>query len=113
MSWHGNEIHYGHGYTANLLYCFDWEVPNGIKREDINLVEGFGLTIHKMTPLYLVPILYMILKSFRNNEVPGLRLNLLSFPAFKIGSFFFFLVIVLNMYLCILPTKTMRKSDTP
>ncbi|KAK7829814.1 cytochrome p450 76c2 [Quercus suber] len=65
-------------------------VPNGIKREDINLVEGFGLTIHKMTPLYLVPIIFMILKSFRNNEVPGLRLNLLSFSAFKIGFFFFF-----------------------
>ena len=98
MSWHDNESHYGHGYIANLLYCFDWEVSNGIKREDINLVEGFGLTIHKMTPLYLVPVLYMILKSFRNNEAPGLRLNLLSFSAFKIGSFFF-LVIVLNMYL--------------
>lgn len=98
MSWHDNESHYGHGYIANLLYCFDWEVSNGIEREDINLVEGFDLTIHKMIPLYLVPVLYMILKSFRNNEVPGLRLNLLSFSAFKIGSFFF-LVIVLNMYL--------------
>ena len=28
---------------ANLLYCFDWEVPNGMKREDISLEENVGV----------------------------------------------------------------------
>ncbi|XP_058198698.1 cytochrome P450 71B10-like [Rhododendron vialii] len=43
---------------ANLLHCFNWELPEGMKREDISLEEGGGLTVHKKLPLYLVPVGY-------------------------------------------------------
>ena len=43
---------------ANLLYRFDWEVPNGMKREDISLEENVGIPISRKSPLYLVPIIY-------------------------------------------------------
>lgn len=43
---------------ANLLHCFDWELPPGMKIEDISMEEEAGLTAHKKLPLYLVPIKY-------------------------------------------------------
>ncbi|KAF6137758.1 hypothetical protein GIB67_040466 [Kingdonia uniflora] len=43
---------------ANLLYCFNWELPNGMKREDINMDESVGQTVHKKVPLHLIPIKY-------------------------------------------------------
>ncbi|XP_062230839.1 4-hydroxyphenylacetaldehyde oxime monooxygenase-like [Phragmites australis] len=41
---------------ANLLYCFDWELPEGMKEEDINMEETGQLVFRKMVPLCLVPI---------------------------------------------------------
>ena len=43
---------------AYLLYSFDWEMPSGMKREEISLEEEAGLTVHKKLPLYLVPVKY-------------------------------------------------------
>lgn len=43
---------------ANLLYWFDWEVPPGMKREDISMEEEGGLSFHRKTPLSLIPIRY-------------------------------------------------------
>ncbi|TVU09256.1 hypothetical protein EJB05_42713, partial [Eragrostis curvula] len=44
---------------ANLLYCFDWKLPEGVNEEDISMEEaGQGLTVHKKMPLVLVPIKY-------------------------------------------------------
>ncbi|KAK3039894.1 hypothetical protein RJ639_028287, partial [Escallonia herrerae] len=43
---------------ANLLHCFDWELPCGVKREDISVEEEVGLTVHKKFPLFLVPVKY-------------------------------------------------------
>ncbi|KAM3748526.1 hypothetical protein ACB098_05G116000 [Castanea mollissima] len=43
---------------ANLLYRFDWKLPNGMKREDVSVEEGIGLTIYRKLPLYLVPVIY-------------------------------------------------------
>lgn len=44
---------------ANLLHCFEWKVANnGMKGEEVNMEEEFGLTIRKKVPLYLVPIKY-------------------------------------------------------
>ncbi|PSR86236.1 4-hydroxyphenylacetaldehyde oxime monooxygenase [Actinidia chinensis var. chinensis] len=43
---------------ANLLHCFDWKIPSGMKREQISLEEEAGLTVHKKLPLYLVPEKY-------------------------------------------------------
>lgn len=44
--------------VANLLHCFDWELPNGMKCEDLSMEEEFGLNIRKKVPLHLVPIKY-------------------------------------------------------
>ncbi|CAL5065965.1 unnamed protein product [Urochloa decumbens] len=41
---------------ANLLYCFDWELPEGMKEEDIDMEETGQLAFRKMVPLCLVPI---------------------------------------------------------
>ncbi|KAM5571869.1 cytochrome P450 71A9 [Rosa sericea] len=38
---------------ANLLYRFDWELPNGMKREDLNMEEAAGITVQKKVPLCL------------------------------------------------------------
>ncbi|XP_060670692.1 cytochrome P450 71A9-like [Ziziphus jujuba] len=38
---------------ASLLYCFDWELPHGMKREDLDMEEAFGITMHKKVPLCL------------------------------------------------------------
>ena len=40
---------------ANLLHRFDWELPQGIRRQDLDMEEAFGLTMHKKVPLCLVP----------------------------------------------------------
>ncbi|XP_004305157.1 PREDICTED: cytochrome P450 71A9-like [Fragaria vesca subsp. vesca] len=45
---------------ANLLYRFDWELPDGMKTEDLDMKEAAGLIVHKKvqlclaaTPVYL------------------------------------------------------------
>ncbi|OVA18684.1 Cytochrome P450 [Macleaya cordata] len=43
---------------SNLLYHFDWELPKGMKKEDINMDESSGLTVHMKSALHLVPINY-------------------------------------------------------
>ncbi|XP_025797444.1 4-hydroxyphenylacetaldehyde oxime monooxygenase-like [Panicum hallii] len=40
---------------ANLLYCFDWAVPEGIAPEDVSMEETGRLTFHRKAPLVLVP----------------------------------------------------------
>ncbi|RWR75967.1 LOW QUALITY PROTEIN: Cytochrome P450 71A1 [Cinnamomum micranthum f. kanehirae] len=40
---------------ANLLYWFDWKLPQGLTEEDLDMSEAFGFTVHKKLPLYLVP----------------------------------------------------------
>ncbi|KAL0338778.1 UNVERIFIED_CONTAM: cytochrome [Sesamum angustifolium] len=39
---------------ANLLYLFDWGLPDGMKKEDIDNDISPGLTLHKKNPLLLV-----------------------------------------------------------
>lgn len=39
---------------ANLLYWFDWELPEGMGVENIDMEEAVGITMHKKTPLCLV-----------------------------------------------------------
>ncbi|XP_051123284.1 cytochrome P450 71A9-like isoform X2 [Andrographis paniculata] len=39
---------------ANLLYRFNWELPPGMSRDDIDLEEAVGITMHKKIPLVLV-----------------------------------------------------------
>lgn len=40
---------------ANLLYCFNWELPDGVRREDVSMEEEGSLTFHKKIPLMVVP----------------------------------------------------------
>ncbi|KAL9240122.1 hypothetical protein vseg_014379 [Gypsophila vaccaria] len=39
---------------ANLLYSFDWELPFGVKKEDVDTNGIPGITMHKKIPLCLV-----------------------------------------------------------
>lgn len=39
---------------ANLLHSYDWELPHGVSREDLDMQEAFGVTMHKKTPLWIV-----------------------------------------------------------
>ncbi|OVA20568.1 Cytochrome P450 [Macleaya cordata] len=40
---------------ANLLYWFDWELPSGTNRDELDMTEAFGLTVNKKIPLHVVP----------------------------------------------------------
>uniref|UniRef100_A0A803ND77 Cytochrome P450 n=1 Tax=Chenopodium quinoa TaxID=63459 RepID=A0A803ND77_CHEQI len=39
---------------ANLLYFFDWELPSGLRRDDIDTEVQLGVTMHKKNPLCLL-----------------------------------------------------------
>ncbi|XP_020218192.1 cytochrome P450 71D8 [Cajanus cajan] len=43
---------------ALLLYHFNWELPNGMKPENINMTERFGLAIGRKNDLCLIPFIY-------------------------------------------------------
>ncbi|XP_038893468.1 cytochrome P450 71B26-like isoform X3 [Benincasa hispida] len=43
---------------ANMILCFNWKLPNGMKEEDVDMDEGIGLSASKKLPLRLVPIPY-------------------------------------------------------
>lgn len=40
---------------ANLMHRFDWKLPPGLEKEDIDMTEVFGLTVHRKDKLLLVP----------------------------------------------------------
>lgn len=39
---------------ANLLYLFDWELPEGASKDDIDMTESPGVTVHRKSGLRLV-----------------------------------------------------------
>ncbi|GMP33903.1 hypothetical protein CsSME_00007011 [Camellia sinensis var. sinensis] len=39
---------------ANLVYKFDFAVPNGASREDLDTSEAIGLIVHKRSPILAV-----------------------------------------------------------
>ncbi|XP_026379817.1 cytochrome P450 71A1-like [Papaver somniferum] len=43
---------------ANLLYHFNWELPGGANCEELDMTEGFGITVNRKIPLHVVPILF-------------------------------------------------------
>ncbi|XP_009591952.1 5-OH-xanthotoxin synthase-like [Nicotiana tomentosiformis] len=44
---------------SNLLYAFDWELPCGMKKEDIDTDVKPGITMHKKNELCLIPKNYL------------------------------------------------------
>ncbi|KAK6118955.1 hypothetical protein DH2020_047293 [Rehmannia glutinosa] len=46
--------------VANLLYSFDWELPTGIREEDVDTDVLPGIAMHKKNPLLLVPKKYIV-----------------------------------------------------
>ncbi|RWR97020.1 Cytochrome P450 71A1 [Cinnamomum micranthum f. kanehirae] len=40
---------------ANLLYWFNWEMPKGLTKDNLDLSEAPGFTVHMKFPLQLVP----------------------------------------------------------
>ncbi|XP_058103539.1 cytochrome P450 71A1-like [Magnolia sinica] len=53
---------------ANLLYSFNWELPLGMNKEDVDKGELTGITVHKKSPLLLVPIKYINSTNGETNE---------------------------------------------
>ncbi|KAL0385155.1 UNVERIFIED_CONTAM: cytochrome [Sesamum radiatum] len=39
---------------AQLVHSFDWELPPGIRAEDLDMTEVFGITMHRRCPLMVV-----------------------------------------------------------
>ncbi|TYH30552.1 hypothetical protein ES288_A01G104600v1 [Gossypium darwinii] len=43
---------------AQLLYHFDWKLPNRMKNEDLDMTKAFGASGRRKRDLYLIPIPY-------------------------------------------------------
>ncbi|XP_061338863.1 cytochrome P450 71D9-like [Gastrolobium bilobum] len=43
---------------ANLLFHFDWKMPDGNKPEELDMTESFGVSVRKKHELYLIPCIY-------------------------------------------------------
>ena len=41
---------------GSLINSFDWKLENGMRVEDIDMSEKFGITLQKVQPLRIVPI---------------------------------------------------------
>ncbi|KAI4331402.1 hypothetical protein MLD38_029592 [Melastoma candidum] len=41
--------------VANLLHCFNWELPDGMKPADMEMDDVFGFTVARTTRLIAVP----------------------------------------------------------
>jgi hypothetical protein len=40
---------------AELVHCFNWQLPYNINPSDLNMEEKFGLTIPRAQHLYAIP----------------------------------------------------------
>jgi cytochrome P450 len=45
-----------HLMLGSLIHTFDWKLEDGVKREDMNMEENFGITLQRAHPLRAVPI---------------------------------------------------------
>ncbi|XP_045831742.1 cytochrome P450 71D10-like [Trifolium pratense] len=42
---------------AQLLYHFDWKLPNKMKNEELDMTESFGITLRRKNDLCVIPII--------------------------------------------------------
>lgn len=45
---------------SNLMYCFDWELPVGMDKDDVDMTDQFALTMARKEKLYLIPRSHVI-----------------------------------------------------
>ncbi|KAF7844729.1 geraniol 8-hydroxylase-like [Senna tora] len=45
-----------HIMLASLLNCYDWKLDKGLKAEEMDMSEKYGITLHKAIPLQAIPI---------------------------------------------------------
>lgn len=43
---------------ANLMYKFNWTLPDGVQCDTLDMSETVGLTVHRTTPLRAIPTLH-------------------------------------------------------
>lgn len=41
--------------TATLIHAFEWDLPNGLTAETLNMEEAYGLTLQRASPLMVHP----------------------------------------------------------
>jgi len=41
--------------VAQLVHCFDWELPNHMLPADLDMADEFGLTMPRANPLHAIP----------------------------------------------------------
>ncbi|KAK4851400.1 hypothetical protein QYF36_014794 [Acer negundo] len=41
---------------AKMLYHFEWLLPDGMKHEDLDMTEAFGLSVRRKDDLCVIPI---------------------------------------------------------
>ena len=44
---------------AQLLYYFEWKLPNAIEPEDLDMTEAFGVAMGRKSNLYLIPFSHL------------------------------------------------------
>ncbi|MCD7457467.1 hypothetical protein HAX54_035153 [Datura stramonium] len=47
--------------VAQLIHCFDWELPNGMMPNDLDMTERFGLVLARAQHLMVIPTSYRLL----------------------------------------------------
>ncbi|EMS64391.1 Cytochrome P450 71C2 [Triticum urartu] len=40
---------------ANLVYCYDWELPDGMRQVDLDMTDVFGMTMRRKEKSFLIP----------------------------------------------------------
>ncbi|KAL1815301.1 hypothetical protein ACET3Z_017875 [Daucus carota] len=43
---------------AQMLYRFDWKLPEGLKNEELDMSEAYGITAGRKHDLYVIPVAY-------------------------------------------------------